>query len=123
MPAGRHTDYNPAYCAVIIEAGKEGKSKAEWAVACGCSKQTLYTWCESNPQFLDAFKMAETYSLAFYERQGRENLGNPRYNQGLYGKIMAARFPDDGYRETRNLNHSGGMNITVATGVPDAGQS
>lgn len=115
MPAGRPSDYDPKYCQLIIEMGKSGCSVAEMASACDVAKQTLLNWTNSHPEFMDAFTRAKSEAQSWWERQGRENLiSSPGavLNASLYGRSMAARFPED-WRESKQVELAGGIEVTT----------
>ena len=95
---GRPTRYLKKYCAQVIAWGSEGWSKAEMASAIGVSRVTLDAWTQAHAAFLYAMEEARDNSLAWWEKQGRENLitANGRsLNASLYSRSMAARFPKD----------------------------
>ena len=58
----------------------------------------LDNWCNAHPDFLYAMGEARDNSLAWWEKQGRENLiteNGRSLNASLYSRSMAARFPAD----------------------------
>lgn len=69
---GRPTKYKPEMCAQVIECGKQGFSKAEIAMELNVSRECVYEWGRTNPDFSDALKRAEDYASAFYNRTFRE---------------------------------------------------
>lgn len=105
MPAGRPTDYDPAYCERLIECGKQGMSKAEMACSLDVSRQTLDNWASAHPEFLEALQRAMEHSLAWWEQQGRENLKTASFQSALYGRAMSGRFPAEPYRD--RVEHTG----------------
>ena len=53
--------------------------------------------------------------LAWWERQGVENIGNRDYNANLYRVIMMARFGQDGYREKQLIETvQGGSGVDLS---------
>jgi hypothetical protein len=71
------------------------------------ARTTLETyWTAAHPEFHEAFARARELSQAWWERQGRENLGSERFQAALYSRSMSARFPAD-WRESKQLEHSG----------------
>ena len=59
MPTGRPTKYKPEFCDVIIELGREGKTKSHMAQALDVSRDTIHEWTRVHPEFSDAMKRAE----------------------------------------------------------------
>jgi hypothetical protein len=97
---GRPTNYRPEYCDRVVELGAKGYSQAMIIADIGAgSRETINNWKKAHPTFLDAMIRARDLGLAWWERQGIENLGNRDYNANLYRIIMMARFGQDGYRE------------------------
>lgn len=116
MPAGRPTLYRPEYCERVMELGREGKSKAQWAADIGVSRQTLDTWGATHPEFLDALTHATDLQLAWWESKAQEgiHLGG-QFNANLWSRSMAARFPNDyTERSKRELTGANGGPIQVS---------
>ena len=93
MPAGRPTDYKPEYCAEAIDYIGHGKSKEAFAGHLGICKQTLYTWMDKYPEFLDAVNKGETISQDFWEELGITGIteGN-HFNAATWIFNMKNRF-------------------------------
>jgi len=101
--SGRPSKYDPAFCASIIEMAKEGKGPAEWAAAFDVSKQTVYTWKDVHPEFLDAWTRANTHLQAWWENAGRSGMASDRFNATVWQKNMNCRFRDD-WRDQSDVN-------------------
>lgn len=69
MAVGRPSKYDPAYCDLLQSHFAEGYSFESFGGVVGVSKQTLYTWCEQHPEFLDAKKTYETASQLEWEKR------------------------------------------------------
>ena len=99
MPAGRPTDYDPEYCDLVIKLASQGKSKAQMAATIGTTRQTMWSWMQQYPEFLDAINHAEELCQQWWEDMGQTYLINKRegdtLNTGLWSRSMAARFPKD----------------------------
>lgn len=107
MPAGRPSEYDPTYCERVIELGKQGASVVEMACAIGVSRPTLETnWPEAHPEFLEAFTRAKMESQVWWEKKGRDNLETQGFQQAMWSRSMAARFPHD-WRETSRKELTG----------------
>lgn len=122
LPVGRHTSYKPEYCALVVELGRLGKSKAQIAAHpdIDVARMTLDNWCEAFPEFLEALTRAKDLALAAWEDKAENGIESVGFNSGLWGRIMSARFPAD-YREVKVTEVSGRdgeaiKNETVHTG-------
>ncbi len=93
--AGRPTDYDSAKCESVLEYGRQGKSITWMAAEIGVAKSTLYLWADVYPEFSDALKRARDLAQQWWEDAGQNNLLTPGFNASVYGKSMAARFPED----------------------------
>lgn len=119
MPAGRPSEYDPAFCERVIELGREGYSVVEMAADIGVHRNTLETnWPAAHPTFMEAFTYARGLSQAWWETQGRKNLTADKFQAQLYSRSMAARFPHD-WRE-KTLHGSDPENPLPTPAVLDA---
>ncbi len=96
MPAGQPTKYKRKYCKMLIEHMCKGYSFESFAADLDTCKQTLYTWLEVHPEFLDAKKLATAKSMKWWEGQGVKGLwteeGGAKLNTGVYVFNMKNRF-------------------------------
>lgn len=92
---GRPTKYHPSYCDRVVEYGRAGKSRAWIAAELGVVKQTLLNWASENPEFLDALEYANTLSQQWWEDAGQSGMTADKFNNGVWSRSMAARFPED----------------------------
>tara|TARA_R110002167_G_scaffold154644_2_gene348882 strand:- start:272 stop:646 length:375 start_codon:yes stop_codon:yes gene_type:complete len=76
----------------ILSMMREGASIKEVSAALGICRASLYNWKRQYPEFLDTIKRGETYSQAWWERQGRENLQNRNFNNHHWFRQMCNRF-------------------------------
>ena len=111
---GRPSSYDPAYCERVIELGEHGASVAEMAYELGVCPNTLTNWSEEHEEFLSAFTRAKLASQVWWEKQGRENLHTQGFQQAMWSRSMAARFPRD-WREVKGQEHSGPGGTPIAT--------
>lgn len=116
MTAGRPSDYDPAYCAKVVELGDTGASVAEMAYEIGVTKQTLHNWAAANPEFLDAFTRAKLASQVWWERKGRDGMekSSSEFQASVWSRSMAARFPED-WREVKGTELTGKDGAPIAT--------
>lgn len=66
---GRPSSYDPAFCDALEDHFAQGFSYESFAGVVGVSKQTLYNWEQSHPEFLDAKKAHEAKSQLVWERR------------------------------------------------------
>ena len=113
-PVGRPSSYDPSYCGIVIALGREGKSLEQMSAALDVSYRTLCTWREQHEEFLHAIENAHRLSQAWWEDKAQEHItegkDDAKINAGLWGKIMAARFPAT-YRENAKLELTGTIDI------------
>lgn len=103
MPAGRPSDYDPAYCEKIIEWGKLGKSKAWMAAQLDVCHQTLLRWEAAHAEFSEAMARAEAKAQAHWEDLGQDNIKEREFNSSVWSRSMAARFPKQWREKTAHV--------------------
>ena len=92
LKTGRPSDFDPGYCAMLIEHMREGLSFESFGGVIGKCKQTLYNWEKEFPEFLDARKQGDVLGLLYWEKVGRDGLHNETIKDG------------DGTTVTRSIN-------------------
>lgn len=96
---GRPTKYDPKYCDLAIELGRQGKSRVSIAAKIGIGWTTLNVWMENHPEFRDALDDAKVLEQDYWEALGAQHIvevpGGPKLNTGVWTRSMAARFPRD----------------------------
>lgn len=102
-PPWRPTDYKPEFCERVIEWGRLGKSKAWMAAELGVAKSTLQLWEKVHPDFSAALSYAIALSQQWWEDSGQTGMTADKFNNGVWVRSMAARFPED-WRETTDQN-------------------
>ena len=99
MPAGRPTDYKPEYCELVIQMGRQGKSKAQIAATIGVTRVTMWGWAQKNEEFFNALALSEELALQWWEDIAQSHLKQTKdgvtLNTSLWSRSMAARFPKD----------------------------
>ena len=103
---GRPTKYRAEMCEHVVSLGSEGKSKTEIAFELGVVRQTLDEWAERYPDFSHAMTRAKQAEQVWWERTGRDNLTAQHFQSSMWGRSMAARFPDE-WRESSKQEISG----------------
>lgn len=105
-PGGRPSKYDPAYCEKVLEWGRLGKSRAWIAAEIGVCKQTLANWEAEHPEFLGSLTRAKVLEQQWWEDAGQSGMTGDKFNGQVWGRSMAARFPDD-WRETTRQENTG----------------
>jgi hypothetical protein len=106
---GRPSEYDPAFCEVVIAAGREGKSRAEIAAELDCTRETLNEWAKAHPEFSDALNRAKEFELAWWEGKARVGVDKGgQVNAALWSRSVSGRFPAEPYRERTELSGPGG---------------
>ncbi len=108
---GRPTSYRPEYCERVIELGKLGKSLVQIASELDSTKQTLFNWCNDNPDFFDAMEKSRAHSQNYWESIGHDGMLNKSIDASIWSRSMGARFPAD-WRESKH------QEVTGANGGP-----
>ena len=111
MPAGRPSDYDPAYCDDVIAWGKRGKSKAWMAAHLNISRQTMENWSAAHPEFMDALGISAAYSQCWWEDAGQDGMEDGSINASIWSRSMSARFPAD-WREVKGTELTGKLELT-----------
>jgi hypothetical protein len=70
MPAGRPSDYDPAYCDELEAFMARGYSFTAFAGSIGVCRATLDNWAAAHPEFLGARNRAKAKRLMHWETQG-----------------------------------------------------
>jgi len=103
---GRPSKYDPAFCEQIIAWGAAGKSKTWMAAKLGVTRECIYEWDRTIPEFSYALKRAKALEQLWWEDAGQDGMGADKFNGQVWGRSMAARFPED-WRETSRQERTG----------------
>lgn len=113
---GRPSKYKPEYCEMLIKYMAQGYSFEAFAGIVRTTKQTIYTWTEEFPEFLDAKEEGFARSREFWEKQAIDGLwniqgeGSRNLNNTAWVFNMKNRFgwrdkqPDEASDVTVNVN-------------------
>jgi hypothetical protein len=113
MPAGRPSDYKPEFCDLVIEAGKEGKTKAEMAALCDVDRATINNWMDEHPEFFRAVKRGLDHAQAWWEDKGRTATfgGVDGFNATSYIFQMKNRFAED-WRDKQDVSMDANIRVS-----------
>lgn len=105
---GRPTKYDPAFCARVIELGREGMGKCEMAAELDLHYETFEAYQANHHDFSEAVKAALRLSQAWWEKQGRVATfgAHPGFNATSYIFNMKNRFKED-WRDKVEQEQSG----------------
>jgi len=105
---GRPTKYDPAYCDLVVEWGRQGKS-GEW-IACeiGVIYETMLNWSKQYPDFFDALTLAKQLELRWWEDAGQTNMLMTGFSASAWSRSMAARFPSKWTEKQQRIHDATG---------------
>lgn len=102
----RPSKYKKEYCDMLIEHMAKGLSFECFAADLRVCKQTLYTWTEKHPEFLDAKRHGEIRCMRWWESLGCSLAsGNRQGNAAVFIFNMKNRF---GWRDKQEITGSDG---------------
>lgn len=93
----------------FIRMASEGSGPAEIAAEFGVSVAQLTKWAETFEPFNLAYEVGAAQYEAWWQRQGKENLGNFRYNTGLFKFLTMQNLGWSEKSQSRNLNVNAGV--------------
>lgn len=98
MPGGRPSKYKAEYCDTVVKLMGEGLSAEACAADFDISKDTLYEWIKTIPEFSDAVGRGLSKGRKFWEVLGRAGAAGQvkGFNSSTWLFIMRNRF---GWRE------------------------
>jgi hypothetical protein len=106
--------YDPKFCELFVEMGKEGRGVVEFCAAVGVTKPTLTNWANEHPEFAEAREMHRIYCQAWWEERGRKGMTEANFNATIWTKNMNNRFRDE-WGEKVDVGVTGGVTLTKIT--------
>ena len=121
---GAPSKYKPEMLEAIVKEMSQGASIIEVAALIGITKGTLYDWCSPasprfNQEFSDAIKKGVELSEAWWQRQGRVNLGAERFSYTGWYMNMKNRFGWSDKQETRAVGDEGFTKESVLDSITE----
>lgn len=101
---GRPTKYDPAYCEMVVEWGRQGKSREWIGATLMVLPETMTEWAKAHPDFSDAITLAKHLELKWWEDAGQDNMTATGFSASAWSRSMAARFPTK-WREKTQVDH------------------
>ena len=89
---GRPTKYRSEMCAILEEMMREGASQIEVMAEIDITEDTFYRWKKENEEFSESVARGKLLSQAWWERMGRVNLENTKFNYRGWYMNMKNRF-------------------------------
>ena len=89
---GRPTKYRSEMCLILEELMSEGASQFEVIAELGICEDTFYRWKQENEEFSESVARGRVLSQAWWERIGRLNLENTKFNYRGWYMNMKNRF-------------------------------
>lgn len=118
MAGGRpKKEFKQEYCDDLIAHMELGLSFESFGAEIPCCKQTLYTWTETYPEFLDAKNIGTSLSLKYWETQGLNGMwGGKKFNPAVWIFNMRNRFGwrDEKKEEDTNANKLPSIKLNYA---------
>jgi hypothetical protein len=111
---GRPSKYRPEYCEGIVEKMSRGFSAMAYAGSIRVSRQTIYQWAETVPEFNDALKEGISARVHFLE----DGLLSPENGTHLTSRIFALKnaSPQD-WRERYDPETAVGITVVLPKDV------
>ena len=111
---GRPSVYDESKNESVIKLMSRGASIVEVADLLDIRRETIYDWCnEESPRFNKTFsntiKKGLEKSQVWWEKQGRTNLDNTKFNWTGWFMNVKNRFRDD-WADKKQIEHSGDEN-------------
>lgn len=118
--------FKSEYCQQLIDFMKKGYSLASFGAEIGRSRETLYEWMRSHPEFKEAHQIGKQSALKFFETmlinctmgtipQQLQNMGSKKLDVSAIIFALKTRFHLD-YGEKQYVDHTssdGSMSPTV----------
>ena len=117
--------YRPDYCGLLILHMGKGKSFKSFAGAIGVTRNTLYQWKRSIPDFADAVDIAWSKAMLYWETQLDEGArGEIKANASLMIFKLKNMFPNDYVDKQEIVNkHVMPTSISFNTGIVRPGDN
>ena len=92
MKAGQPTKYKPEYIKTALDFVGGGKSITQLARHLMVSRDTIYAWSDTHPEFSDALKIAKDWGQSVWEDKLEEMMYDKEVNTRLVKLYFANRF-------------------------------
>jgi len=89
---GAPTKYNSSFCQITIDLMDDGKSIYQVARHLRVSRQTLYTWMDKYPDFMDAIRVGKDWGQGYWEEEFQRMMYTREGQPQLWRLYMGSRF-------------------------------
>jgi len=100
--------YHEDYCNEVVDFLKDGHSLAAFGGHIGVSRETLYRWMRTQPEFAEAVKRAQAKSILWWERRILDLAQTGRGNAAAITFGLKNRAPED-WRDKTHAELSGAV--------------
>ena len=111
---GRPTKYRSKMCLILEQLMSEDASQFEVIAELGICEDTFYRWKQENEEFSESVARGRVLSQAWWERIGRLNLENTKFNYRGWYMNMKNRF---NWSDKKEFNNEGSITVMVDTGI------
>jgi hypothetical protein len=118
MPAGRPSEYKPAFADEIINLMAEGLSLTAAAASLGFHRQRAYEWAEKNPELADAIRLGQAKRTLKLERDLLEAPSGPVVTSRIFALKNSAPEEWRDKVETEITGKDGGP-LQIVLGADD----
>lgn len=113
MSAGRPSDYDPAYCEMVIDHLGGGYSLKTFAAVVDCNPSTLYEWEKAHPEFSNAIKKGRAKGMMTWETGLMTQAIKGTGNTAAHIFAMKNLYPDD-WRDKQDHEHKVGLTVNIS---------
>jgi len=100
--------YRDDYCEDVVDFLKDGHSLAAFGGHIGVSRETLYRWMRTQPEFAEAVKRAQAKSILWWERRILDLAQTGQGNAAAITFGLKNRAPED-WRDKHHTELSGAV--------------
>ncbi len=114
MPGGRPDHYDPSLCDIFVELSARGCSQVEICARVGMSYDQHLRYQKKYPEYRESVKRGVFLCQAWWETEGRKNMGNRDFNYTGWYMNMKNRFrnSDIPWTDSKEIKHSGGVSVS-----------
>ena len=112
---GRPTKYRSEMCSILEAMMREGTSQIEVMAEIDISEDTFYRWKKESVEFSESVARGKLLSQAWWERMGRVNLENTKFNYRGWYMNMKNRFQ---WTEKQDTKKDQVITVFVHSSIP-----
>lgn len=106
-PKIKLSDFKRSWQEDILKMMSEGASQFEVQAYLDISDCTFYRLCKEEKDFSSTITRGRRLGHAWWEKKGRKNLSNPKFQHQLWFLNMKNRFTNN-WRDRKEVGHDGG---------------